>query len=94
MAHGVRPIMPPQPSYRTVQLLLPIYLHPEHVRITIFDVLGRQVCMLMNEIKQPGAYRVTWDIKDKIGNQALSGLYFVHLQADAFEATRKLLLTK
>ncbi|MDI6766747.1 MAG: T9SS type A sorting domain-containing protein [Bacteroidota bacterium] len=44
------------------------------VSIKIYDVLGHEVAILVNEKKQPGAYTVTWDVKDYP-----SGLYFARL---------------
>src|SRR4030042_1154547 len=32
-----------------------------HVTLTVYDVLGREVATLVNEVTQPGAYSVQWD---------------------------------
>lgn len=47
------------------------------VSVKIFDILGCEVAVLVNDRKQPGAYSVTWDAKDQP-----SGLYFVRLVVD------------
>jgi hypothetical protein len=67
---------------------------PEHVRITIYDIVGRPVRVSMDESKRPGAYSVIWDGVDRQGNLAPAGLYLVHMEAGEFKATKKLLVVK
>jgi hypothetical protein len=59
------------------------------VTLKVYDVLGREVATLVNEVKQPGAYTVTWD-----ASRMPSGIYFYRLQTGRFTATKKLLLLK
>lgn len=44
------------------------------VSLKIYDLLGREVATLVNEMKPPGIYHVRWD-----ANSAASGLYFYRL---------------
>lgn len=60
-----------------------------HVRLTVYDVLGREVSTLVNAEKSPGQYRVTFD-----GSGLASGVYFYRLDAGKYVSTRKLLLLK
>ncbi|MCX6134943.1 MAG: T9SS type A sorting domain-containing protein [Ignavibacteriales bacterium] len=46
------------------------------VTLKVFDVLGKEVSTLVNEIGQPGVYKVQWD-----GSGMPSGIYFYRLQA-------------
>jgi hypothetical protein len=46
------------------------------VTLGIYDVLGRQVATLVNEMKQPGIYRISWD-----ASKLPSGVYFYRLRA-------------
>ncbi len=75
--------------------------------LKVYDVLGREVATLVNEVKQPGSYKVMWD-----ATGFASGVYFYRLsvaplaqrdlvptdsrngQAGEFLATRKLLLLR
>jgi hypothetical protein len=57
--------------------------------VKVFDVLGREVATLVNEVKEPGTYTVQWDASGRP-----SGVYFYRLQAGTFAATRKLLLLR
>ena len=59
------------------------------VRIGVYDLLGREVAILVNERKAPGSYKVTWD-----ATAFSSGVYFYRLVAGTFTRTRRLLLLK
>jgi hypothetical protein len=63
----------------------------------VFDVAGREVATLVNEMKNPGEYTVQWN-----GSGYASGIYFYTLragqkeggQAGSFFETKKMLLVK
>jgi len=68
--------------------------------LKVYDVLGRVVATLVNEVKQPGEYSVQWDAS---GSGGLSGgVYFYRLVAKAIPSgqagdyieTKKLVLMK
>jgi hypothetical protein len=61
----------------------------ELVTLRIFDVLGREVATLVNEERQAGIYRVTWD-----ASKLPSGVYFYQLRASGFVETKKMVFTK
>jgi len=67
------------------------YYVPEtaHVTIKVYDLIGREVALLVNEVKQPGIYRVSFD-----GENLASGVYFYRMTSDNFTAVRKLNLLK
>jgi hypothetical protein len=60
-----------------------------HARIAVYDILGRQVSVLMDEDKQPGLYEVNWNAKGMA-----SGIYFVRLETGSSAKVRKMLLLK
>ncbi len=60
-----------------------------NVRLAVFDVLGREMAVLVNEGKAPGTYTVEFD-----GSRLSSGVYFYRLQAGEFTGTKRLLLLK
>jgi hypothetical protein len=60
-----------------------------HVTITVFDVLGRQVSVLVNETREAGVHEVKFD-----GSNLASGVYFYYLQAGSFVDTKALLLLR
>ena len=60
-----------------------------HVSLKVFDVTGREVAVLMDEVVTVGEGRVTWRAEG-----VASGLYFVRLSAGETSATRKVLLVR
>ncbi len=59
------------------------------VTLKVFDVLGREILELVNEVKSPGHHTATFD-----GQKLSSGIYFYSLQAGSFSETKKLILLK
>lgn len=59
------------------------------VRLSIYDILGREVAPLINQQLKPGSYEVDWD-----GTNYASGIYFYRLEAGDFVATNKMVLLK
>jgi hypothetical protein len=59
------------------------------VKLAVYDVLGREVAVLVNEKKDPGRYQVRWDA----GN-CPSGVYFCRMTADEFAGTTKMLFVR
>ena len=59
------------------------------VTLKIFDLLGREIAVLVNGKKQAGIHSVDWNA---IGFP--SGVYFYRLQAGSFTETKKLVLLK
>ena len=59
------------------------------VKITIYNIMGVEVAILLNKIIHAGTRSISWNAKEQS-----SGVYYVHMQADAFNAYRKVLLIK
>ena len=59
------------------------------VRIEIIDIQGRVIQTLVNQTKEPGYYRISWDT-----SVHPSGVYFYRLQAGDFQQVRKCLIVK
>ena len=68
-----------------------------HVKLAVFDVLGREISTLVNDVQRTGAHIVRWDAL-----AMPSGVYFYRLdvrstsgsQSGGFVETRKMVLTK
>lgn len=60
-----------------------------HVRLAVYDVLGREVAVLANENFNAGEYAFRLD-----GSGLASGVYFARLMAGSFVATTKMILQK
>ncbi|MDP3583106.1 MAG: T9SS type A sorting domain-containing protein, partial [Ignavibacteria bacterium] len=61
----------------------------DFVSLKVYDILGREVTVLVNEEKTAGNYEVRFN-----GNKLSSGVYFYQLRAGNFVQTKKFLLLK
>ena len=59
------------------------------VSLKVYDILGKEVATLVNEILNPGIYEVTFSV-----NNLLSGVYFYKLSVGNFTETKKLVFLK
>ena len=60
-----------------------------HVKLDVFDLLGREVGTLVNREETAGSYTVSFD-----ASNLPSGVYFYRITAGGFRAVRKLVLLK
>ncbi len=66
----------------------------EHVSLAVYDISGRLVTQLVNEVMDAGDHQITWNGKDDSGNQAASGVYFYKMNAGNYSATDKMVMLK
>jgi len=64
------------------------------VKLKVYDILGRLVASLLDEVKHPGTYDIVWDGKNLHDQKLASGIYFYRLETDKFIQTKKLVLLK
>lgn len=57
--------------------------------VKVFDLLGREVVTLVNEIKEPGTYTIHWD-----AGGIASGVYFCRLQAGEFVQAKRMMVLR
>jgi hypothetical protein len=57
--------------------------------LIVYDILGRESAVLVNEILQPGKYEFGWD-----AGKFSSGVYFYKLKYGNFSAVKKMILVK
>jgi hypothetical protein len=62
---------------------------PDLVRIKIYDILGREVKTLVNELQQVGTYEVQFDALS-----LASGIYLYRIESGSFIQTKKMILMK
>ncbi|MBD3287316.1 T9SS type A sorting domain-containing protein [candidate division KSB1 bacterium] len=65
----------------------------EHVTITIYNQLGQQVALLVDQHQSAGNYKVSWNINDSM-SELPSGIYFYRLRAGDYQDTKRLVLLK
>ena len=61
----------------------------EFVSLKIYDLLGREIKTLVNEVKSPGSYTVDFNASD-----LSSGIYFYKLQTKDFVSVKRMMLIK
>ncbi len=64
------------------------------VTVKVFDMLGREVRTLVNGYNGIGYKEITWDGKDKSGNEVSSGIYFYNIRFQNNSITKKMLLVR
>ena len=78
----------PNPFNPTTNILFSIPSE-EKVLLKIYNVLGKEVTTLLNEVKPAGTHSVTFD-----GKSLASGVYFYSIEAGTFSNTKKFILLK
>jgi hypothetical protein len=64
------------------------------VNLTVYNLLGQRVRVLVDERRVAGRYVATWDGRDELGRPAATGLYLYRLTAPGFTETRKMMLLR
>jgi hypothetical protein len=64
------------------------------VTLSIYNILGQKVRVLVDEYQNAGFKTVSWDGKDDKGENVSSGIYFYRIKANGFEQTKRMVLTK
>ena len=64
------------------------------VKLTIYNLAGRQVKSLVHETQAPGLKTIVWDARDDMGNKMGAGVYIYQLKTDNFIASKKMILVK
>lgn len=66
----------------------------QRARLDVYDVGGRHVRTLVDEVREPGTHRVIWDGTDGSGRAVASGIYLYRLRGDTRTLTRRMLLLR
>ncbi len=67
---------------------------PMDVRLTVFDVSGRQVKVLRHGSVPAGRHATGWDGRDSNGQAVAAGVYFVRLIGDGVEQAEKVTVVR
>jgi hypothetical protein len=68
-------------------------IRANHVSLKVYDITGRLVETLVDELQDPGVYQVYWDSRI-LESGVRSGIYFYRLSTSGFTDTKKLILLK
>ncbi len=64
------------------------------VSLRVYDVSGRLVRVLVDEVREAGSYEAVWDGTNDEGRGIASGIYFCRMEAGEYERTLKMVLLK
>lgn len=72
------------------------YSIPVEGRVTmkIFDVLGKEITVLVDGLESAGYHRVIWNSRDSDGNRVPSGVYIYRLTSGSHVEQKKMILIK
>jgi len=65
------------------------YIRPQQTKLIVYDILGKEVIALLNEIYTPGTYEVEFD-----ASNLTSGVYFYQLRSGNYISTKKMMLMR
>jgi hypothetical protein len=81
----------PNPFHMSTSISYSI-LQTGNVKIEIYNLFGRKLSTLVNEVKGKGDYTVEWHAKDGKGNNLPGGLYIAHICTDYSDRISRLML--
>ena len=64
------------------------------VSLKVYDLTGREITTLINQVQGPGNYRVEWDGRDNHGSMVSSGTYFYRMVSGSFSDGKKLIVVR
>ena len=89
---ALHPVYPnPFNTSTTIEYALPL---PARVSLRVYNLLGREIAVLVNNLLDMGYYEIVWHGRDRAGRSVASGVYFAVLQANGRILTRKMVLIK
>jgi hypothetical protein len=81
----------PFSSHTAIRYSLPTQ---SSVSLSIYDVTGRLIKVLVSDTKPIGEHSVTWNGQDNQGNRVKNGIYFCSLKTNGKTVTRKIILSR
>jgi len=64
------------------------------VRISIYDVNGRNVRLVVDKEMSPGRKSTVWDGRRDNSGMRAGGVYFYHIEAGSFKKARKMVILR
>ena len=81
-------------SQTIIEYSIPHQWNIEKASLIIYDMLGKKVKTIINEIQHPGEHVVTWDGRDASGVNVASGMYIFRIECKGMNMSRKMLLLR
>jgi len=65
-----------------------------YVTLKVYDIMGRKIHTLMEELLPAGSHSVQWNGKDDAGKSVTSGVYLYRIEAGSFRDSKKMILMR
>ena len=66
----------------------------EHVRVEIYDILGKKVRSIAQEQLSAGNHTLRWEAVDDAGQRLVNGVYFIRVQTNTTHFSKAILVVK
>ena len=73
----------------TIKFGVPVSVETQNIKLTVYDITGKEIAVLLDEPLSAGSYEVVWN-----SSGYASGVYFYRLTAGSFSETKKMVLSK
>ncbi len=84
----------PNPFNPTTTIRFTVAYKAQAVKLIIYDLLGRVVRVLADEIRTVGEHSVQWDGRNENGIRVASGTYLYKFEAKNFVDSKKMVMLK
>jgi len=64
------------------------------IRLSVYDILGKEIAVLFNGIKEQGKYSASWNGRNDSDNLSSSGVFFLRMVSEEFNQVRKIIMLK
>ena len=65
-----------------------------HINITIYDIMGREVKTLMDQVQIKGIYTIDWNGQSEYGKSVSTGVYYFQFTSNGFSDEKKMIFLK
>ena len=65
-----------------------------NIKLTIYNLLGQEVRMLINSFQSAGKHSVTWNARDNANNPVCSGIYLYKMEAGDRSFQKKMIFVR
>ena len=80
----------PNPFHSSTRIAYAL-TQPGRVRLSIYDLAGRHVATLVDELRKLGGHEAVWDGRDAVGRPVAAGMYVYRLESGTERSARRML---